>query len=78
VTPVDCLASGGDSDCVSGSLFVPTPIQTRRLEEGRRYSEEKRELASDINTAAVDGLKVLDPERPIREADIGPDQSEAG
>jgi ATP-dependent exoDNAse (exonuclease V) beta subunit len=23
-----------------------------------------------IDTAAVDGLKVLDPERPIREADI--------
>jgi hypothetical protein len=31
-------------------------------------SEEKRELASDIDTAAVDSLKVLDPERPIREA----------
>jgi hypothetical protein len=24
---------------------------------------------SDINTAVVDSLKVLDPERPIREAD---------
>ena len=33
-------------------------------------SEEKREPASDINTCAVDSLKVLDPERPIREADI--------
>jgi hypothetical protein len=33
-------------------------------------SEEKREPASDINTAAVDSLKVLDPNRPIREADI--------
>ena len=33
-------------------------------------SEEKREPANDINTAAVDSLKVLDPERPIREADI--------
>ena len=33
-------------------------------------SEEKREPASDIKTAAVDSLKVLDPERPIREADI--------
>jgi len=27
---------------------------------------------SDINTAVVDSLKVLDPKRPIREADIGP------
>ena len=31
---------------------------------------------SDIDTAVVDSLKVLDPKRPIREADIvvlGPD-----
>src|SRR3974390_890562 len=33
-------------------------------------SEEKREPVSDIDTAVVDSLKVLDPERPIREADI--------
>ncbi|HEY2341199.1 MAG TPA: hypothetical protein VGH75_11760, partial [Steroidobacteraceae bacterium] len=33
-------------------------------------SEEKREPASDIDTGAVDGLKVLDPDGPIREADI--------
>ena len=26
---------------------------------------------SDIDTAAADSLKVLDPERPIREVDIG-------
>ena len=31
-------------------------------------SEEKREPARDIDTAAVDSLKVLDPNRPIREA----------
>ena len=34
-------------------------------------SEEKREPVSDIDTAVVDSLKVLDPKRPIREADIG-------
>jgi hypothetical protein len=34
---------------------------------------EKREPVSDIDTAAADSLKVLDPERPIREADIEPD-----
>jgi len=33
-------------------------------------SEEKREPASDIDTAEVDSLKVFDPEWPIREADI--------
>ena len=32
-------------------------------------SEEKREPVSDIGTAVVDSLKVLDLERPIREAD---------
>jgi len=34
-------------------------------------SEEKHEPVSDIDTVAVDSLKVLDPKRPIREADIG-------
>ena len=33
-------------------------------------SEEKHEPASDIDTAEADSLKVLDPEWPIREADI--------
>jgi hypothetical protein len=32
-------------------------------------SEEKREPVRDIDTAVVDSLKVLDPNRPIREAD---------
>jgi hypothetical protein len=33
-------------------------------------SEEKHEPVSDIDTAAADSLKVLDPERPIREATL--------
>jgi len=33
-------------------------------------SEEKREPVGDIDTAVVDSLKALDPNRPIREADI--------
>ena len=33
-------------------------------------SEEKREPVGDIDTAVLDSLKVLDPNRPIREADI--------
>ena len=32
-------------------------------------SEEKRELASDLDTVAVDSLNALDLEWPIREAD---------
>ena len=34
-------------------------------------SEEKREPVGDIDIAVVGSLKVLDPRRPIREADIG-------
>ena len=33
-------------------------------------SEEKHEPASDIDTVMADGLKALDPRRPIREADV--------
>ena len=33
-------------------------------------SEEKHEPVSDIDTAVVDSLKALDPNRPIREADM--------
>jgi hypothetical protein len=35
-------------------------------------SEEKHEPATDIDTVAVDSLKALDPNGPIREADIAP------
>jgi hypothetical protein len=38
-------------------------------------SEEKHEPVSDIDTAVVDGLKALDPKRPIREADMAPMRS---
>ena len=34
-------------------------------------SGEKHEPASDVDAAAVDSLKALDPSRPIREADMG-------
>jgi hypothetical protein len=33
-------------------------------------SEEKREPVSDIDTVSMGSLKALDPNRPIREADI--------
>src|SRR6266487_5868387 len=35
-------------------------------------SEEKHEPVSDIDTVVVDSLKALDPEWPIREADVHP------
>ena len=37
---------------------------------GVPISEEKHEPASDIDIAAADSLKVLDPKRPIREATL--------
>ncbi len=40
-------------------------------------SEEKHEPVSDIDTAAADSLKVLDPNGPIREADVGKRQGVA-
>ena len=40
------------------------------MEGPRADSEEKHEPASDIDTAWMDSLKVLDPEGPIREADM--------
>jgi hypothetical protein len=38
-------------------------------------SEEKHENVSDIDTVAVDSLKVLDPKRPIREAEVADTRS---
>jgi hypothetical protein len=42
------------------------PLQSFAADALGADSEEKREL----DTAIVDGLKVLDPDRPIREANI--------
>jgi len=38
-------------------------------------SEEKHVLASDVDAVEVESLKALDPNRPIREADIRFDQA---
>jgi hypothetical protein len=51
--------------------IVPPHLRIPSWKGLRADSEEKREPASDIETAEVDSLKVLDPEWPIREeADI--------
>ena len=47
-----------------------TPFSNPMMEGPRSHFGEKHEPASDIDTAAVDSLKALDPNRPIREADI--------
>ncbi len=60
------------SDGKAGPKIVPPRPQIPYWKGLGADSEEKREPASDIDTVVVDSLKVLDPERPIREADIGP------
>ena len=53
---------------------MPNPLTKEAPYKGPGAdSEEKHEPASDIDTALVDSLKVLDPEGPIREADMGRD-----
>jgi hypothetical protein len=52
---------------LANSLTKKAPYKGLRAD-----SEEKREPASDIDTGVVDSLKALDPERPIREADVDP------
>src|SRR3989475_11850674 len=49
---------------LANSLTKKAPYKGLGAESG-----EKREPASDIDTAVVDSLKALDPEWPIREAD---------
>jgi len=50
--------------------IVSAPSSKPMMEGPCADSEEKHEPASDIDTVLVDSLKVLDPNRPIREADI--------
>src|SRR2546429_9696426 len=55
---------------LANSLTKKAPYKGLGAESG-----EKREPASDIDTAVVDSLKALDPEWPIREADERADAS---
>jgi hypothetical protein len=54
------------------SIQNASPCLTQKPIQGLGAdSEEKRAPVGDINTALVDRLKALYPNRPIREADIG-------
>jgi hypothetical protein len=61
-----CRQSDGKAD----RKIVPPRLRTPCWKGLSAESEEKREPASDIDTATLDNLKALDPNRPIREADI--------
>jgi len=52
--------------------IVPPHPRTPWWKGPRADSGEKHAPASDPDTVTVDSLKALDPNRPIREADIGP------
>src|SRR5262245_26105160 len=50
---------------LANSLTKKAPYKGRGADSG-----EKHEPVSDIDTAMTDSLKALDPNRPIREADV--------
>ena len=58
------------TDGKAAAKIVPPVLKIPYWKGLGANSEEKREPVSDIDTAVVDSLKVLDPNRPIREADI--------
>ena len=57
------MSAGRPKDCSASSL---DPM----MEGPSADSGEKREPVGDIDIAVLDSLKVLDPRRPIREADM--------
>ena len=61
-----CRSIDGKAD----QKIVPPRLQIPYWKGLGADSEEKHEPASDIDTASMDGLKALDPKRPIREADM--------
>ena len=66
MTAWTCRQSAGKA----AQKIVPPRPRTPCWKGLRADSEEKREPVSDIDAGVVDSLKVLDPQRPIREADI--------
>jgi hypothetical protein len=61
-----CRSTDGKAD----QKIVPPRLRIPYWKGPGADSEEKHEPASDIDTAIVDSLKVLDPKWPIREADM--------
>jgi hypothetical protein len=63
---LDCRHSDGKA----APKIVPPRLRIPYWKGLGADSEEKHEPVSDIETAAVNSLKTLDPNRPIREADM--------
>jgi hypothetical protein len=58
------------SDGKAARKIVPPRLRIPYWKGLGADSEEKHEPVSDIDTVVVDSLKALDPEWPIREADV--------
>ena len=58
------------SDGKAARKIVPPRPESHDGRAPGADSEEKHEPVSDIDTVVVDSLKALDPEWPIREADM--------
>jgi hypothetical protein len=58
------------SDGKAAAKIVPLRSRIPRWKGPGADSGEKHEPAGDINTVVVDSLKALDPEWPIREAEV--------
>ena len=56
------------TDGKAARKIAPPRPRIPMMERPGADSEEKHEPASDIDTVVVDGLKALDPNRPIRES----------
>src|SRR6516162_7482000 len=57
-------------DGKAAQKIVPPCLRIPLWKGPSAESVEKHEPASDIDTAVAESLKALDPNRPIREADI--------
>src|ERR1051326_7067174 len=71
--PICDVALDLPSLCRQGRSLDGSASSSNSMMEGPwcRFRREARTRESDIDTATVDTLKTLDPNRPIREGDIG-------
>jgi hypothetical protein len=65
-----CRYSDGKAAQKAAQKIVPPRPRIPYWKGPGAKSEEKHEPASDIDIVVVDSLKALDPEWPIREADV--------
>jgi hypothetical protein len=70
------ISTRGDSG--NNGLLILMDLQLSIMNGFAATKQIKRESESDIDTVVVDSLKARDPNRPIREADIGTQSGNVG